>query len=1800
MGKKKKQKQARPIVTDVSAVKNSAGDYVVSRSYAEVVDLISEGVIEGLVSGGYIYDGDFSKVSQGETVTGYESVSFDHYTATGDAGTDLNSLGFLRSVYWNEIPIVDKDGFYNFPYVNLQKVEGGPIGTIPRLNESMDTYAGVTSGEILDLTINRPVGERLYGPEIEGGDASPTSVKQSRLKAGIAIDKYAKTYTVLNKEIQKILVNIKIATLFENVQAGPKTYKKSKHLKKCNKASTGFGDTKARTIEYNIYYRPIYDQRFNPSTSSTVAKSAINVSWSAPIKERVTGKVDQPYIRSTPIDLSQFDYMDQEGFEGWEIRIVRITPEPVTSYYRATSFVDTIVEVFGTKLRYPYSSMIYSQFDARSFSRVPARAYDTNLIKVKIPNNYNPFLKTYGKSSASVGTMQGSDGSKISDGDRTNSSCVGVNSWAKRSVIDPEWDGGFATVDGSADAQPVKVWTDNPAWCFYDLMTNPRYGLGDSIEESQIDKWALYEIAQHCDELVEDTYGGLEPRFTMNYLITSREEAFKVLNDLTSIFRGIAYFANGSIFAVQDKYKLPVYQFNNSNVSGGNFTYSSSSKKARHSIAIVRYNDKRNFFQPAIEYLEDEESVRRYGIKEIETSALGATSRGQARRFAKWILQSESLETETVSFSMGQDGAYVQPGDVIQIYDNFRSPLKYSGRTNAVIKGIPAITNEYNPSTQDVATQRNNPYSDKSNFNTVILDQALGFHPDKVYKFSMLTPTYNTVTGDSSEEVRRSQIQTGLFKGSDTQLTTGNHQNNLGFRSDLSGQCTEITFNTGNDYGGMQNSFDFDNYVITGYTNTGVWTSGPLQNMGTSQQGYSGGCFSGENLVWSIEPNNADDPEFISGSYSNYKIINVKEDEDIYSISALAYSTGKYDEVDASTAVTTASKIKPPLFPTGNTASNTTILNSQNTPIDPILNVIQSKAYQADELKTAYGTVEIEFAVAGYSMVKFEDDTSNGVPYRINDVRQPELNITYAIAIITDQGGGDSIINSDEKPTTDDQIRTIKPSRYSIYSPYIVENIPNLKILGTDTSGNSISNKRRSISRLFQDDTVSKIHGEYLINPNASIYYVVVFALSETSTLSQGIIRRLSLENREDMINSDVETVSITSLTSEGLTAAAGLQPLESVEPGFTWSVSSEGIYSTAGSVGTPNNDPAPYFEIPISNQDREYRITVRRVDSSQPDNNTSINKPSEYIYLELTGYNVQSETSNFVLQKFYNDPGAITGYRDDAHVTGWTNGIVTDKDKAEWLSVSGSGFNIRNNPEEFPVREFDIVVEAHDSNGNTSAGNKIWRNTILGTTEPKESFDTSKSNYDIFGGKIESPSGVFFAQDIGSNPKALGLSYNFLDSQKAFDLEYPYVAAADVYPNGYLELKFTHATNQDPALGPVGKNRLTDNEIDIFFNNTAGLIYYYTTGDNSVEFIKNEDGITSSPRLKNPAPQFVIDSEKLKDTNNKGVQSLMTAPTFNADGQVTSDATAFGGVVNLRGHRGLVVQVGDQEQVILPIVHRGYYLFNDSDSFESLRIPFPNINLATVENIQLSYAYFDDLHLLSSFEEDEETPIISNEDESNGINTLKIFTENSLNYSTAVKGAGPESFEGDQFTYPNTMVNAPNQSLFLNENSVSSAGDTALAFRAWGEVWFNLKYFHTSNAQKTVTTAYKNTFFPQEGSDNTRFLCRFASKNINAAEVITMFVPLGKKHPFNKDVILKDKNYYIAIKVSGMQVAEPNKMAVMLAPSDTRGKISYGWGEGQESDKLIIKIDYGNALPDFGENDYFQKQTFGILMTNE
>lgn len=1638
MPSKKKPKQGRPVVTDISAVKNPDGEYVVSRSFSEVVDLLSEGVIEGIVSGDYTYAGKLNE-------TGYDSVTFSPWLATGSDGLSNPELGFLQSVFWNDVPVVDKDGFYNFPSINLETSKGLPEGHIPKFNSQMTTYAGYTTNEVLDLSINRPIGERLYGPEIKGGEDSPTIVQPAQLKKGVKIDKYAKTYTVLNKELQQIAVNIKISALFENVQAGPKTYKKSQQLLKCNDASTGFGDTKARTIEYNVYYRAKFDQRFKSADQIDRFVVSASSAWQGPIKETVTGKVDQGYIRSTVIDLSQNDFSDSEGFEGWEIRIVRLTPEPLTSFYRAVSFVDSLVEIYGTKLRYPYSAMTYSQFDARSFTRVPSRAYDTKLIKVKIPNNYNPLLKTYGNSSATANNFNNPIG--IGTGPRTNSEYVSADKkWSKSAPLtDVEWDGGFATIGGVATAAPLKVWTDNPAWCFYDIITNPRYGLGEFINQSEVDKWTLYEIAKYCDELVSDTYGSLEPRFTINYLITSREEAFKVLNDLTSIFRGIAYYSNGSIFAVQDKFMTPSYQFNNSNVTEGGFTYSSSSKRARHSVAIVRYNDKKNLFQPAIEYVEEEESVRRYGIREIETTALGCTSRGQARRFADWILKSEALETETVSFSIGGDGSYLRPGDIVQIYDNFRSPLKYSGRTNTVIKGAEANVS----STDGVATQISNKYSNGSNFNTVILDQALNFTNDKSYKFSILTPTYNTTTGEA-DEIRRSQIQNLIFSGEDASTITGN------FRSNETGVCTQITFNTGDLFGGTGNVLNFDDYVITGYTNTGVWTRGSLENMSTSEQSYSGGCFSGENLIWSVEPTDENDTEFVSGHYLNYRVLNVKEEEDVYSISALAYASGKYDLIEP--PETYKAKIESPVFPTGILPSASTTINTSTSyqDIGALLNIQEGTAYVGDN-KTSYNTLEVEFSIAAPSVSYIKEDLSQvGTSsvftknFIVNFDKQNQLEMEYVVALFTDVND----IPATDRPSDTNNIKVIHPSRYASYSPFVVETIPNQLILGENDEEEKIENSRR---KRINGEDANMILGEYLTIPDIEQYWIAVFAISKEQACSYGMIRRID-NVKPAITNSLVLNTSITKLTSQGnlgiSTPSSTINLLESVEPGFSWESTQKGILTSLEGGGDPND-----FEITIPNQNNQYRITFREKSTN--------NWPSTKIYLEITGYQSPAKDSNFVLTKFYNDPNSLRsivtgsgyGWADGAPIDNWLTLSNNQKyeAKADWFSASGNGgpdaegdieisginygLNINSGAiDEFPLRLFDIVVEAEDSNGNTSAGNTAYAGTLKGNGAFSETFQPYTSylsdgpsdlSYDIFGAKIEAPSGVFFAQIPSTNTMGpADLNYNFLSASAAGERNYPYTASAYIYPNGYLKIDL------NPALKADGEPTVTEDEIEVFFNNTAGIIYYFTTGDNRVEVIEAET------KALNKAPFFTIDPSQKNLNKPNNIHGRYSDQITKYDGSV--NASAFGGLIDLGQYEGNLAdgEVGN--------VHRGYYLFGESDSLESIEIPFPVITRPLVENINLVFGFIDELHVLSAFQEDGRTPFFNGEGREK---TPKIFTEKNVNYSTNVIKDSEYDYKTNRVTYSNAFAATPRNSLFLNESSVLSAHDASLAFRAWGDI---------------------------------------------------------------------------------------------------------------------------------------------------
>lgn len=339
------------------------------------------------------------------------------------------------------------------------------------------------------------------------------------------------------------------------------------------------------------------------------------------VSDEITGKSTTRYQRSYRVELT--------GSGPWDVRVRRRTADSTSVSVVNETWWDAITEIVDAKLRYPNTALVGLKVDSSQFQSIPTRGYDMKLLKVRLPSNYNPTTRAYTGS----------------------------------------WDGTFQI-----------AWSDNPAWCFYDLLTNSRYGLGGLVDETQVDKWALYQIGRYCDELVPDGFGATEPRFACNIYLQTRADAYKVLQDFASIFRGMAYWATGAVTAVQDAPSDPVALFTGANVIGGQFAYSGSSLKARHTVALVTWNDPADLYRQKVEYVEDETGIARYGVQQTSVLAVGCTSRGQANRVGRWLLYSERSETETTSFSVGLDGAVVRPGNVILVADSNRAAARLGGR----------------------------------------------------------------------------------------------------------------------------------------------------------------------------------------------------------------------------------------------------------------------------------------------------------------------------------------------------------------------------------------------------------------------------------------------------------------------------------------------------------------------------------------------------------------------------------------------------------------------------------------------------------------------------------------------------------------------------------------------------------------------------------------------------------------------------------------------------------------------------------------------------------------------------------------------------------------------------------------------------------------------------------------------------------------------------------------------------------------------------------------------------------------
>ncbi|MGS9729369.1 phage tail protein [Pseudomonas aeruginosa] len=352
--------------------------------------------------------------------------------------------------------------------------------------------------------------------------------------------------------------------------------------------------------------------------------------WQEALKASLDDKSTSRYERSHRVDLP-------EARSGWQVRVRRLTPNQNNNRVADTMRVEAITEVIDAKLRYPNTALLFVEFDASQFQSIPQISVEARGRRVRVPSNYDAQTRSYS------GT----------------------------------WDGSFKS-----------AWTSNPAWHWYDIVLHKRFGLGRRIDASMVDKWSLYRIAQYCDQSVPDGKGGQEPRFSCNLYLQSRAEAWTVLRDLAAIFRGMSYWSGAEMVAVSDMPEDEAYTFSPPNTvrgdDGSHFNYSSSRQRDRHTLALVNYDNPGNGYQSQPVAVNNDRAQRRYGISQLEITAIGCTSEGEAQRRGQWALLTEELEQDAVTFRTGMDGRGLAPGKIIAVADPVKSGKQIGGRLNAV------------------------------------------------------------------------------------------------------------------------------------------------------------------------------------------------------------------------------------------------------------------------------------------------------------------------------------------------------------------------------------------------------------------------------------------------------------------------------------------------------------------------------------------------------------------------------------------------------------------------------------------------------------------------------------------------------------------------------------------------------------------------------------------------------------------------------------------------------------------------------------------------------------------------------------------------------------------------------------------------------------------------------------------------------------------------------------------------------------------------------------------------------------
>ena len=385
-------------------------------------------------------------------------------------------------------------------------------------------------------------------------------------------------------------------------------------------------DQDVTRVRFNIGVTGLMEQdskgnQKNTSVTMVIETRTGSSGWVMEKTVTITGKISGEYLEAHVIDAP-----DTKPFD---IRVRRITPDSSSDLLSNGTVWNSYSEITDDNLSYPFSAVAGSVIDRDQYTDTPSRTYHLRGLIVDVPDNYEPISRTYS----------------------------GL------------WTGGFK-----------KAWTNNPAWLFRELAKNTRFGLAKRAGYIDVDDGALYILSQYCDQLVDDGYGGKEPRMTLNAYITEQASARDILDKIASMFRGIALWDGLRLSVMLDAPQDPIATITNANVVNGEFKRSSVKRSEKYNAVVVSWTDPDNGWEQVKEYVSDDEMIAKGNYNETTLEAFGCTSRGQAWRAGKWLLETAKRESSRLSFQMARDAIHFTPGDIVEVMDNDYAGTRLGGR----------------------------------------------------------------------------------------------------------------------------------------------------------------------------------------------------------------------------------------------------------------------------------------------------------------------------------------------------------------------------------------------------------------------------------------------------------------------------------------------------------------------------------------------------------------------------------------------------------------------------------------------------------------------------------------------------------------------------------------------------------------------------------------------------------------------------------------------------------------------------------------------------------------------------------------------------------------------------------------------------------------------------------------------------------------------------------------------------------------------------------------------------------------